>query len=522
MEDVKDEYTKNTINKQNVKLILIQTAYRFYRMRAFSCNMNQANEFLLSTSARATWETPLISIHKALENQSIDAVTSYTYLQLLNTIAKSNNSLKQRLQRENKNDPRKELLRKLQIIYYNIVFDHSFRENILGSFDFGYLDKQIISLNTLDGGARVTHGIIMYPGNSCIECKSKLSIVFRPGRSDSKGSTCMVYSKISPPKIANVYQKHCKKCCIHYNYNRIDYGKDTPHAYRKNATIFLDPDALPYYSYARKGAKTFIHQSIHKSIRNHQYCNKSTSIDIWLQHFNEDWQSDYDKLSKIKNITHLITSLELGYNTTLRYFYWYTLLCRIRDIENHPTIDINGKKIRIALMVTDEDKDKISKDLKLLQVVKEKSTPKKSSKKKSTSNRLRKKKSTPNRTAKKKSTTTTPRKKKLTSKVPATKTSPPITTAEKNKSKASTKKKAPPTEVRASCNFFAHFVNKYYEELMTSEVAALKEVPVRINESGEIEIYPGWFIVYGDGGEKISRLRCAYPAICSKLDYMLR
>ena len=294
--------------------------------------------------------------------------------------------------------------------------------------------------------------MMKYPGNSCMECKNKLSYVYRSAGKDCKGSIAMAYHKRKAPMICNSYQKQCKDCGIYYNHNRIDYKKTTKHKAKSNQTIYLDPDAFNYYSIAGKGANNYIHQSIFVSIRNHQYCNRSQSIDIWLQHYNEECKAEYNELAKIKYSDKL--SIELGYRTVLRYFYFYALLCRTRDIEEYASIVVNDRVIRVALIISNDDKEAIHRDISELKEAK-----------------------------------------------PA-----------QSKESADT--------ARISHYQFTYFVNKYYQQLVTAEVSELKEVPVRINESGIIEIYPGWFIVYGDGGEKITRIRCAYPAILGKFDYM--
>jgi len=441
---------KKKANDERITFLWILTAYKFYEMKAISCNINNPREFILSTHAKTIWQTPLITIHESLKNQSVDGTTPYSIKQLCDIIAKYDQKLKDNLRKECV-DKNKELIRKLQIIYYSIVFDNSFRNIVFVMFKNNYSDKDIISLKK-DCKARVTHGIMEYPGNSCIECNDKLSYVYRSGSNDCKGSIAVVYHKRKSPMICNSYQKQCKDCGIYYNHNRIDYKKTTKHKTKINRTIYLDPDAFHYYSIAGKGANNYIHQSIFISIRNHQYCNKSQSIDIWLQHYNEECKDEYNELAKIKYADKL--SIELGYRTVLRYFYFYALLCRIRDIENYASIVVNGRVIRIALIISNDDKEAINRDINGL---KEAKTP-------------------------------------------------------QSKESADTG--------RISHYQFTFFFNKYYQQLVTSEVSELKEVPVRINEIGIIEIYPGWFIVYGDGGEKITRIRCAYPAILGKFDYM--
>ena len=452
--------TSDTGDTDKIKVILMQTAYKFYTIKAMSCDVNNPQSFMLSTNARATWEDPLLTIHNALQNKSIDGYISYTVSQLLHTIAKHDSKLFTSLRREYNRTTTKELITQLKIIYYSIAFDDEFRNAVFIMFDCSYLDKHIVSLQK--AGARITHGIMSYPGNSCIECNKKLVILFKKNRTDAKGSIETIYNKKAAPKICNSYQKYCENCKIYYNHNRIDYHDTSPHKAKQNQTIFLDPDAFPYYSIAGRAAKNYIHQSIYKSIESHQYCNKSTSIDVWLQHFNEDWSAECDELSKIPNICSFISSIKLGYNTLRRYFYFYSLLRRIRDVENYQTININGRAIKIALIISNADKKGMINDLNFLD------------------------------------------------------------TAKNNSPNKNTNSKKKAQKLRASHHYFRYFVNKYYQQLITSEVAALKKVPVKKNdESGEIEIYPGWFIVYGDGAEKITRLRCAYPAILAKLDYMM-
>ena len=117
-----------------------------------------------------------------------------------------------------------------------------------------------------------------------------------------------MYSKKSAPAASIAYSRRCCSCGISYSYNRIDYDVNSQHKNKQNRTIFLDPEALPYFIMSPK-PQNFIHQSIFKSIRNHQYCNKSSSIEMWLQHFNSDWSTEYDALLDIYT-----KQPELGYD----------------------------------------------------------------------------------------------------------------------------------------------------------------------------------------------------------------
>ena len=459
-----------------VTLTLMQTAYKFYTMKAMSCDIKNPLDFLLNTTAKATYQEPLQAIYGFLQNKSMnDVILPYTIKKLcikLGEFDKAHETELRKKWRKKKGDDtnKEELCRRMIIIYYNIVFDDSFRNVAYVMFHQEEVDKHIISLNVGGIGARITNGIMMYKGNTCIECNGALEIRYKSGTRDNvKGSTAIAYHKTSAPKLCTSYQKRCKNCDIYYNHNKIDYTDKSKNKARRNATLYLDPDEFSYYSIAGKSTRNFIHQSIHRSIRNHQYCNKSTSINIWLQHFNDDFRAYYDKLSKTKDLNRLLPSIELGYTYILRYFYFYSLLCRIRDIENFGSININGHSIKIALIVTGDDKKEMEQELKIFDKIKNDRASDDENKDDETKD---------------------------------------------NGDIAGSK-------IRAQQQYFKFYVKRYYEQLIATSVDELKEVPVRINEAGEFEIYPGWFIVYGDGGEKITRLRCAYPAILAKLDYII-
>ena len=476
-------------SKIPVTLTLMQTAYKFYIIKSISCDVNKPLDFILNSTAKATYQDPLMAIYRCLESQlKNDVILPYNITDLLNKLKGFEKAhdikLRDRLRREC-SDEDKELCRKLSIIYYHIVFDDNFRNMTYTMFDQSHIDKHIISLNGgHNKGARITNGIMMYQGNACIECKKNLEIVYRNSNDNVKGSTAIAHHKTSAPKLCTSYQKKCKDCDIYYNYNKIDYTKNAINEDRRNATLWLDPEAFPYYSLAGKSVRNFVHKSIHRSIRNHQYCKKPTSISTWLEHYNDDFRAEYNELLKIEGVDELLrNTVQLGYTFTLRYFYLYSLLCRIRDLENYGSIDINGRSVKIALITTDKDKKDMEEELALLNNIKDDENKNDEAKDDGTTNNNAKDNETMNDKAKGDGTM------KENSKV-------------------------------RSGQYFAFYFNKYYEQLLKTAVNELKEVPVRINTAGEIEIYPGWFIIYGDGGEKITRLRCAYPAILSKLDYI--
>ena len=453
-----------------VTLTQMQTAYKFYTMKAMSCDINHPTDFILNTTGKATYEEALIRIHGVIQDPLMnEVILPYDIPKLCTNLASFDKihsvNLRSKLRKRKIYDevPNKELLRRLLIIYYNIVFDVSLRTYVYKLFDQHHIDQQIISLHVDEKGARTANGIMMYQGNHCIECGDSLNIVYRNSE-HTKGSIAIAYHKTSAPKLCISYQKKCKKCDIYFNHNRIDYTNKTTAKGKRNLTLLLDPEAFDYYSISGKASQNYVHRSIYNSIRNHQYCNKPQSIMTWVEHYNSDWKHEYDKLAKTKDIHSLLLSIELGYAYILKYFYLFALVCRIRDLEDYGTVTINGKKIKIALKITDEDKKAIKNDKNLLNNVGNK------------------------------------------------------TNINNNEAERINKEQS----FRGNNDYFRFYMRKYYKQLIATAVKELKEVPVRIGSSGKIEIYPGWFIVYGDGAEKINRLRCAYPAILSKLDYMMR
>jgi len=110
-----------------------------------------------------------------------------------------------------------------------------------------------------------------------------------------------------------------------------------------------------------------MHQTMFESIKHHQYCNRSQSIQTWTIHFNEERKAQYEKIAKSAGVD--AKSLELHYQTVLRYFYFYSLLCRIQEIEKgkwKPIIINKTKSINIALIITQADKDNIRKAINIL------------------------------------------------------------------------------------------------------------------------------------------------------------
>ena len=66
---------------------------------------------------------------------------------------------------------------------------------------------------------------------------------------------------------------------------------------------------------------------------------------------------------------------------------------------------------------------------------------------------------------------------------------------------------------------FKYMWNKYEEAIINLPMEELQYVPVKLTDDG-YEIMPGFFVIYGDGNEKIKRSRCSYPPILARADYI--
>ena len=347
-----------------------------------------------------------------------------------------------------------EEMRQLKLIYYNMVFDDKFRTEIFKLFG----DYDYMHGIMKPSGRLFTDQIITYAGNKCIECGGKLQISFQNSRVDNRGTAGIAFDVKTGPSLCTVFRKKCSKCNIHYYQNRIDYQKDCVHAAKRNRTLFLDPDAFNHFTMTQ-GAGNTLNLSIFKSIQRHQYCNKPQSIQTWVFHYNEDWDDELTKLSqhiiRTNDEDELLQST-LSYDVVLRTFYFYSLLRRLRDLDlTKETVAIDDDhSVKVALILTAADKKAMEEEVYSIHDV----------------------------------------------------------IAEQN-DKPKTHKGY------RECHHYLEFcVNKYFTKLKDAEISALKKVPVKLNSRGEIEIYPGWFIIYGDGGEKLSRIKCAYPSLLAKYD----
>ena len=444
-----NDQNDNVISKDvKANIAMLIASYKLYKM--MSSFVIDKNGYILSTP-KALWAEPLLHMYKRANKSCIIATTEYSISQLQKELKKYKEVWSKIRSRGLKGDD--EIIRQLTIIYYNIVFDDSFRNAIKNVFDTTqFMHGMMQSMSAAKHDRMFTDHIISYPGSSCIKCNGKLKYVYKAFREDLNGTIGISYHNKTGPALCVNYIKKCGKCKINYQLNRIDC--------ENGETIFLDPEAFKTFTMDNKPRATY-DQSIYQSIKRHQYCHKPTSIKAFRHHYNEEWKDEYVELSK-----HAKTSLsvELGYNNILRNFYFYSLLCRIRDtdsIEDFGSIKIGDRSIKIALKVSKEDKEAARKYYHCINEA--------------------------------------------------------IIT---RKAKKNGKKKESKTSdnYRDSHHYLEHFVNKYYKELINAEISELKEVPVKLNDSGIIEIYVGWFIVYGDGGEKISRIRCAYPSFLAKYD----
>ena len=441
--------------KHRVTVSQLLAAYKLYKM--IEPSVVNKKGYMISSSSKLIWTDPLYHVYKAVNGHCVSLEAEYTIKVIYDKLSEHDPKLASSLKaRGYKGDA--EAMRQLKIIYYNLIFDDDFRKKIAGLFgDYDYMHG---TMNPLTRKSRLfTDKIITYAGNKCIECGDQLQYSFKATREDNRGTIGIAFDNKTGPSLCTVYRKKCDKCKINYFQNRIDYRADCVHAAKRNRTIFLDPDAFSHFTMTQGAANT-MNLSIFESIRRHQYCNKPQSIQTWVFHYNEDWNDELIKLSKQiihTNAADELLQSTLSYDVVLRNFYFYSVLCRLRDLnvtKETVTID-DDHSVKVALILTADDKKKMKKEVYTIH----------------------------------------------------------------NAINKNNNIKSKNDDGYRECHHYLEFcVNKYFDELNNAEVPALKEVPVKLNSRGEIEIYPGWFIIYGDGGEKLSRIRCAYPSLLAKYD----
>ena len=347
-----------------VSLICMKSAYHLFVMKSIGCDIQNHKAFILNKDKKRMTADPILAIYNAVLRNSIlkDAMTNYKYnvlktkLETLNetaydqikTGARLYGNKKEATAEDMRKLTEKVLIRRIKIIYYMLVFDADFRQDMFEAFDPKHIAKKVINIPQNIEGANVTEAILEYSGTQCIQCNESLTSVFVSGRTNGTIAVCHYRKK--DPKLCNVYLKKCDKCNIKYNYNRIDFAD--------GSMYYLDPDAFAYYSISGTRTRHYMHQSIIKSIDEHQYCNRSTSIDIWLKHQNKDWQSEYEAMCNTSNMPPQLNSVELGYSTILRHYYFCKLLCNLRDIIGFGSVSINDRQVKIALKVTKWDRKK--------------------------------------------------------------------------------------------------------------------------------------------------------------------
>ena len=442
-----------------INLLMIYTAYKLYQQLSLSCNHEA--DFLLGRNRKQVWQDVAMKIYNAsVLNGIINNEVNISINQLRKKLNKFKilkvKSIKNKFSNvikfsdaeciDNAATHQSRLLEFVEIIYYNIVCDSEFRKKLHLLCDAPF-DANIIHLNGPAEQARITQCHMRWPTIFCIKCNKPLRVCFKKGQQDARGSLAMVYHNRYSPKLCSNYQKKCDKCSITYNYNRIDYTES-------EETLILAPSDFPYFTMG-VASHNFIHNSVFKSIRNHQYSSKPSSIEAFVEHYNEDRVDEYDQIQKVAHKQGVMINVELSYTTMLRYFYLHSALRRLCDVKDFGTINVNGREVKVALKLSRADKLQMQYEDNIL------------SECKSTKN------------------------------IQSTKAT-----------------------YRNNLALLRFIVRKYGKELMSSEMTEFKRVPVKLTEKDAIQIYPGWFVMYGDGGEKVFRPRCAYPAICSKLDHM--
>ena len=450
-EEIKHGKMTNAKKGDPPNIIMIYTAYQLYLMINRTCigTDDHLDSYLLSTTQKKIWEVPMLKIYKtALENNVINSDLESLSLNDLYKSIKDKAKINPR--RTTTDD--KDTIWCIKVIYYNIVFCPQFKQHVFATFNPEQLDPKIIHLSIdKTTTAKVTQGIVKWHQNKCIECKATLSISFRSNQEDAQGQIAMVYHNTDKPKICCNYRMRCQQCDITYGYNRIDYEKKG-----EKKTLFLDPSAFPYFAACQR-SRNFIHQSILKAITDRQYSNKPQGIETWCNYYNLDRKDVYDELRKMIPADKKETiEVELGYKTILQSFYLYSALQRLCKIKDFGTIKINDRDVKVALILKDDDTEKIKQRENIISECK----------------------------------------------------------VNENSNKIN---------FRENHAIFRFIIQEYGKEMLNADMTYFQSVPIKLakHKNGTmILIYPGWFVIYGDGNEKLFRARCAYPAICAKYDYM--
>ena len=452
-EETKDGKMTNEKRSDIPNTIMLYTAYQFYRMINRTCigTDDHLDSYLLSTKQKKTWQVPMMKIYNtALENVINSDLPQFSLKKLHESLGKVMDKSQMPSKARPTDDNNKFIICCIKVIYYNIVFCRQFKQTVLATFNHEQLDPKIIHLSMdTTTTAKVTQGIVKWHQNKCIKCQEPLSISFRNNQEDAQGQIAMVYHNIETPKICCNYRMRCQECAITYGYNRIDYEREG-----EKKTLFLDPSAFPYFA-ASQRSRNFIHQSILKAITDRQYSNKPQGIETWVNYYNLDRKDVYGELRKmIPAEKKDKIEVELGYKTILQSFYLYSALQRLCKIKDFGTIKINDHDVKVALILTDADMEKMQQRENIISECKVNENNKKNN-------------------------------------------------------------------FRENHSIFRFIVQQYGQEMLHEDMELFQYVPVKLAENGTvILIYPGWFVIYGDGNEKLFRPRCAYPAICAKYDYM--
>ena len=444
-----------------IKLLDMVTAYRFYQ----TIDITLARSLVrMKAVSKGMYLEMLLIIHSELASSSTTNVlgmeTNYTYKTLVKETLKciTESSIKQHIQNikrslDRSNNANKEIPKQILLIYYCLLFNSNFKKEI----EFLCNHKMAVNESILlhrSTGAKVAEMVISYAGEECIECQQPLKLSYRKTREDNRGSVAILYHKHSI-KLALYNIKKCTSCKINYHYNKICYEHDCIVKDKQNTMLFIAPQELEYFALSKRST-TFIHKSIMESINEHQFCNKSLSIQMWTQHYNKEWNHRYNELKAIPQL-HEIPHIELDYHTVWRYYYFHALLSIITSlkVENAViqsiVIDSHSQcALKLAEILNYDDIVNIQK---LVQ----------------------------------------------------SHTMDEISIDNLNL-------------VKYHNYFFIYIFNKYKQKLESMPIPQLSLVPVKLNETNEIIIFPGHFVLYGDGNQKINRPKCAYPTIIAQYD----
>ena len=275
------------------------TAFRFYQM------MQQSPH--LSSKATNTWEEPLLFIYNKLQNYDmlLNTKTCIAYKQILDilkttTFADEAHKLQRQWGDKSTTSEIKKRRIELVLIYFTILAEEKFRTEcnvLLAPTLQTNLELTQMAVSTTHC-AKTPQLILTFPDNKCIECDADLELSYT-NRTNSKspdsntGVGCIIYCRRDSPQCGLLYKKKCPECKIDYYHSSIHYPSTYKDRRKAGRIVYLDPRHFAYWN-ASHQCKSVLHFDMYTSIFNSMICNKPQSMQMWLEHYNEDFSADYN------------------------------------------------------------------------------------------------------------------------------------------------------------------------------------------------------------------------------------